>query len=675
MKISKCCVKDGHKQRPVSTELAAVVERIGNEQTLKSKDLPYLMFGATFGKGGFDDVKQFTGLLLLSTDYHSEQTIGEWQQQALQVPYTVTAFRNASRRKLYIVVRVGSAEGSEPNDAGQYLRLLKQAQQQASTVYQSLTGCELKSVDIQLNTGCKMSYDPLVQLHEDAQMFPVMVSDKNPLVAYKNVLIDVDGSVIEDAGYQERQRMREEFYTCMYKALDEYPDNEEAALNTLAGYCCQAHIGEEAAVRRTLWNYRFKEKEGVVRKIFRAAYARRHKGKPVSQMNQKERIARTITDFFQRRYELRYNEVKQVTEFRPNDQQFRTWQPLGTRELKRIAFEEMMEGGEAWMIDIELYANSSLVKRYNPIHEFLGGVGQWDRKHNYIEEYARRLKTDYDRWPHFFHRWFLAMAAQAMDKNRDYGNSMVPLLIGTQAMKKSTFCKNILPYALREYYMDDIKMDNAEQVERVLGRMWLVCIDEYNAKTDREQAKIKRLLTEKDVQIRKMRSSEYTMTPRLCSFIATTNDLTPLPSGDGSRRYLCVEVTGEADMSGRIPYKQMYAQAVAELRDRDCVYWFTSDDERIIQQHNSQYQEQSSVEEVLTNLFMPTKDHKREHLWRTQDIQAELAKHLKAADVPNLTVLGKALKNVGWQRVGIAGVRGYYLMLRQEKCKHSINYR
>ena len=220
---------------------------------------------------------------------------------------------------------------------------------------------------------------------------------------------------------------------------------------------------------------------------------------------------------------------------------------------------------------------------------------------------------------------------------------------------------------MREYYMDDIKMDNAEQVERVLGRMWLVCIDEYNAKTDREQAKIKRLLTEKDVQIRKMRSSEYTMTPRLCSFIATTNDLTPLPSGDGSRRYLCVEVTGEADMSGRIPYKQMYAQAVAELRDRDCVYWFTSDDERIIQQHNKQYQQQSSVEEVLTNLFMPTKDHKREHLWRTQDIQAELAKHLKAADVPNLTVLGKALKNVGWQRVGIAGVRGYYLMLRQEK--------
>ena len=97
----------------------------------------------------------------------------------------------------------------------------------------------------------------------------------------------------------------------------------------------------------------------------------------------------------------------------------------------------------------------------------------------------------------------------------------------------------------------------------ILGRMWLVNIDEYDAKTQREQAKIKRLLTENEVQTRKMRSDQYTLTPRLCSFIATTNDRSPLPSGDGTRRYLCVEVIGKANMSGRIPYRQMFAQPSA----------------------------------------------------------------------------------------------------------------
>ena len=48
--------------------------------------------------------------------------------------------------------------------------------------------------------------------------------------------------------------------------------------------------------------------------------------------------------------------------------------------------------------------------------------------------------------------------------------------------------------------------------------MALVNIDEYNAKTEREQAKIKRILAEKDVQVRKMRSDQYIRTQRTASF-------------------------------------------------------------------------------------------------------------------------------------------------------------
>ena len=373
---------------------------------------------------------------------------------------------------------------------------------------------------------------------------------------------------------------------------------------------------------------------------------------------------RSIENFLSRRYQLRYNVVKQVVEYRKNDLTFQPWQPLGDRQLKSIVVEEMKEGGESWMNDIRTYIESEHVENYNPIHEFLKGCGQWDGKRNYIEDFARRLPTNYDAWPRYFHRWFLAMVAQAINRYLDYGNSVVPMLIGGQGIKKSTFCKNILPPSLREYYMDDIKMQNAEQVERVLGRMWLVCIDEYNAKTDREQAKIKRLLTEKDVQVRKMRSDQYTMTPRLCSFIATTNDLTPLPSGDGSRRYLCVEVTGPIDMSGHIPYRQLYAQAVAELLERDSVYWFTSEDEAAIQQHNRRYQQETPLEMVIASLFEPASQHRREFFMTVTDIQRELERHVKKSDVPNLTVLGSALKKIGWKRGGHDGIRGYYLQKR-----------
>ena len=511
---------------------------------------------------------------------------------------------------------------------------------------------------------CLLSYDPQVQCHEEAQAFPVVMTDGDPLAPYRQVTVERDGYVHDYPEYVELERMKQEYYTCLNRALDEHPAVEDAeqALCALAGYCRQAQLEEEASVRRTLWHWRFRESEDTVRKIFRSAYAREYKGKPVSQMNEKERVARTIRDFFARRYQLRYNVVKQLVEFRPNDQTFQRWKPMDDRELWRIAFEEMLEGGQAWMQDIQRYILSSFVPRYNPIHEFLGGVGQWNQKKDYIEEYARRLKTDYDRWPHFFHRWFLAMVAQALNKSRDFGNSMVPLLIGTQAMKKSTFCKNILPYSMREYYMDDIKMDNAEQVERVLGRMWLVNIDEYNAKSEREQAKIKRLLTEKDVQIRKMRSDQYTMTPRLCSFIATTNDSRPLTDPTGSRRYLCVEMTGQADMSGTVNYRQMYAQAVWEINN-GVQYWFDNDDEREIVEHNARYQMYSTVEEVLNNLFAPA-ERTKECFMTATEIQRQLRTRLLTADVPTLGKLGRALRRQHIPDGSLNGVHGYYLHLR-----------
>ena len=667
MKISKVTEKNGMFRKPVTIELSAVVEKMRSVKTLEMREQPHLLFGATFGQKGFADVRLMTGLLLMKADAGSEQQVREWQQKVRLVPYTMLAFLNELTKEFYVVVPVAFADDHHPKNVDEYLKLLQQAQYHVAAYYQSVTGCVLQPQDLSLESGCRLCYAPQVYYHPDAQTFPVVIKDENPLAKYQGVEVSMNGFVEHADDEEEYDRLRLEYYTCLHRALEDFPDDEEMeqALVALAEYCRKAKLEEEACVKRTIRQGRFRQHEDLVRKVFRTAYVRRYHGKTVSQMNQKERIARTIRDFFDRRYQLRYNEVKQVTEFRPNDQLLASWQPLTDRDLKRIAFEEMLDGGQGWMIDIELYVNSSLIESYNPIHEFLAGVGRWDQQHDYIEEYARCLKTDYADWPKYFHRWFLAMVAQALDKNRDHGNSMVPLLIGSQAMKKSTFCKNILPYQLREYYMDDIKMDNAEQVERVMGRMWLVNIDEYNSKTEREQAKIKRLLTEKDVQMRKIRSDQYIMTPRLCSFIATTNDRHPLTDPTGSRRYLCVELTGQAEIPERVNYKQMYAQAVWEI-EHGVQYWFDNDDERVIEEHNVGYQMRTTVEDVLATLYEPV-PREKEHFLTTTAIQQQLRRKLPAADIPTLSKLGRALKRMNYPEGTMDGRRGYFLSLRTQE--------
>ena len=675
---------------PIATELSDIVERMRSPRTKETADriaaialhsrlamqqgaprymladanrLPYLAFSVTFGNRSLNNPNALTGLILLNIPCPQGTTqIGEMRRRVSQIPYTLLAFAGVSGVTLKVVVRCECSNVDSPDD---FLGFLRDAHESAARLYTSLAMCNLLVEEQTLTRGCRMSYDSQLYYHPEALAMPVVREVHDPLEDYEGTEVNDEGVVVVSPDDNVFERIGMAFQTCLSKAIDDAGDEPEACLQALADYCHKACLPEEGCTVRAAWNARFKRLGAdLIRKVFRNAYKKPYNGRPVSQMNEKERVMRSIEDFLSRRYELRFNTVKQTTEFRPNDLHFREWRPLTDRELKSIVVEEMKEGGESWINDMRTYIESAHIKDYNPIHEFLAGCGNWDRKTDYIGNFARRLPTNYTRWPQYFHRWFLAMVAQALDLNRDYGNSMVPLLIGEQGYLKTQFCNHILPPSMREYYMKDIKMDNAEQVERVLGRMWLVNIDEYDSKTQREQAKIKRLLTEKEVQVRKMRSDQYTMTPRLCSFIATTNDTTPLPSGDGTRRYLCIEVTGRVNMSGDIPYKQMYAQAVAELRDPDCVYWFTNDDERDIQQHNSHYQQESTPEMLLKQFFMPSKVRKKDHFWTTSAIQQELRNHLKAVDVPNLTQLGATIKQLRWERVKNRGIRGYYLELK-----------
>ena len=693
MKITKIKTRLGEFGAPVTTELDAVVERMRSTKTKEAADpiaritlhsrlmmqkgmpryfiqetdsLPYLVFSTTFGRKGLDKPASATGLLMLNIPCpQGIRQIDELRRRVSQIPYTMLAFAGVSGVTLKVIVKC-DYKSPKTIDANDYVAFLKDAHESAARLYTSLAMCDLLVDEQSLTRGCRMSYDPQLYYNPDAQPMPVVRDAHDPLAAYAGTKVDDQGTVVWYPDSDERQRIELEFQTCLSKALDDCEGRTEKCLQLLADYCAKACLQEEGCVERAAWGLRFKSLGvDVIRKTFRNAYKTPYAGRPLSQMNEKERIMRSIEDFLSRRYQLRYNVVKHVTEFRPNDLRFKQWKPLTDRDLRSIVVEEMKEGGESWMSDIRTYIESAHITDYNPIHEFLAGCGKWDGEQNYIEDFARRLPTKYNRWPQYFHRWFLAMVAQALNINRDYGNSMVPLLIGEQGYLKTQFCNHILPPSMREYYMKDIKMDNAEQVERVLGRMWLVNIDEYDSKTQREQAKIKRLLTEKDVQMRKMRSDQYTMTPRLCSFIATTNDPTPLPSSDGTRRYLCIEVTGKVDMSGQIPYKQMFAQAVTELQDPDCIYWFTDVDEREIQNHNSHYQQESAPEMVLTQIFKPTQQHRQENFWTVTAIQKELTNHLKSGDVPNITNLGNSIKKLRWQKFKKKGIRGYYLKLRQ----------
>ena len=90
---------------------------------------------------------------------------------------------------------------------------------------------------------------------------------------YEGTKADDNGRVIWYPDYDERERIQLEYYTCLQKALDEQPESDEQTLVVLAGYCQRARLEEEACVKRTHWDLRFRQLSlDVIRKVFRETY-------------------------------------------------------------------------------------------------------------------------------------------------------------------------------------------------------------------------------------------------------------------------------------------------------------------------------------------------------------------------------------------------------------------
>ena len=685
MMMTKIKTKHGHWGTPIAMTLDKLADAMRSERrlkvveqlaeraatasagsALKGRDSqPMLIFSSLFSRKGVHDFCQPTGLVLLSIDLGGDSREASLlRRRAEQLPQTVMAFTGASRRTLKIIARCTPADGKLPADSIAYLRFLKQAQQQAARYFEAMLGRHIPLVEESLTRGCRMSQDSALYYNAEAQPVTVISGLGELQRQYPLARTDRNGNCESEPLAADIERQRADYYACVDRAWEETDADDDDAVSQerfmvrLAELCRQSALPEESCVQRTGNYSRWHMDIDTVRRIFRTVYKKRPEGRPWSQLSEKERVARKLKEFFDRRYELRFNVMKQIEEFRPRGIDYHPWQPLCQRDMLRIAHEEMMDCGASWPIGVEQYVRSSLSPNYNPVHEFLAGCGTWDGKRDYIGQLARRVPCSHPAWQRLFHRWFLGMVAQWTGCSADYGNAVVPMLIGRQGTHKSTFCRLLLPPELREYYIDDIKLDNAEQVERMLSRMLLVNIDEYNAKTDREQAKIKRVLTEKDVQTRKMRSDQYELRPRMASFIATTNEQEPLVDPTGSRRYLCCEVTGLIDTDTPIDHHQLYAQAVQELHC-GALWHFTKAEEETICQHNEHYRRESTPETLLLSFFEPA-ERSKEFFLRAVDIQAEIKKHVRGADVPNIKMLTMALKACRFPYGSYDGYRGWY---------------
>lgn len=252
--------------------------------------------------------------------------------------------------------------------------------------------------------------------------------------------------------------------------------------------------------------------------------------------------------------------------------------------------------------DIKRYLASDLVPTYDPVEEYLEALPAWDK----IDRVASVCNAISDNpvLVHAFAMWMRTMVAMWMGIEMQCSNSLFPILVSRrQGLRKTTFCRSILPPELRAYYSDSFNMHENRSFVNMTHTNCLINIDEFDqvASSPSKLALLKSILTSKDNPLRKLYTDTIENVQRRASFIGTSNVIDILNDKSGSRRYIIFEITKIIDIP-EINYQQLYSQLVYEINAGAPLY-LTREEEAEIEALNSRYSETDPADEVFRMCF------------------------------------------------------------------------
>ena len=347
------------------------------------------------------------------------------------------------------------------------------------------------------------------------------------------------------------------------------------------------------------------------------------------------------------RYDFRFNVLTEQPEYVLKGH--KQYQLVDQRVLNTLCIDARNQGINCWDKDVNRLLHSQRIRDFHPFLYYMESLPEWDGVDR-VTELAQRI-SDKPLWVDGFHRWMLGMAAQWMNLEGQCANAVAPLLISTeQGRCKSTFCSILLPEELQTFYIDKFDLSSESGCEQKLSLFGLVNMDEFDRYSVRNMATLKNLMQLKKLNIRKSYRNYYSQLPRIASFIGTSNQKELLTDPSGSRRFLCVEVKGKIDCT-RPAYEQLYAQLKSELLAGQR-YWFTSDEERAIQESNREFYRHTPEQDLFFRCFRLPEEGEEAQLLSPTEIFCRLQKKFPAAfRGSNACYMGKVLMSLGVERV------------------------
>ena len=607
-------------------------------------------------------------ILLTLENLRDLATVREYKEQAARQLYTLLCFIGDDGHSLNIVcpfniehsagqmaVNVDNEQSSAFNE-----HCLPNAFRKLHYIYSTQLGTPIADHEPTLATSCLTSYDPhpyynpsalainVSDAPEDTPQFRITQED----ISDFNYPEEIPGMSVHDS------RMRR-FHDCLDNAVEAHLDEEDeklfatAVLEQLADGCRQMGLPQAWCARVAAYYPRISEyvSRDTIQSVFKSAYLKETlKTIPLKFTRPSALLAFKTEAYMKEHYTLRLNVMTGASEYRMNANGY-GFSPLDQAARNTMAIQALKAGVDSWDKDLARYIDSNLIPRYEPMLDYITHLPAWNGKHDYVGEMARRVKTDNPYWEEDFHKWMLSMVAQWLGKDRQYGNAIVPLLIGPQGSGKTTFCSRLLPGYLHTYFNDRISMKNDNDIFLAMSGYALINIDEFDAMSKSQQPLLKYLISKHDVKFRPPYGKTMQERQRFASFIATTNNLRPLTDPTGSRRFICV-YADEIDNYGHINYDQLYAQLYTELKQKRR-YWFNDEENQRLIEQNADFQQVYDYQGMIKIVYLPPEETDGE----AEYLSVHTVMQRIAQSFPNFIIgkntdkeVGRKLAQMGYER-------------------------
>lgn len=434
------------------------------------------------------ELTRYNGMIhLYIRNIDSAKELKQLREQINASPHTLLSYNGLSLSSLHFICRYSlppdTADGPElPVTTHTSLLFHAHAYNDARKYYQKLLKQPLSFQEPSLTEWYRFTYDDSLYYNPQAEC----VQMEQPLTM-PGITPDYTESLDSNPDpiralrpdFRRDQILSDLFDNCFNDTLEKFkrPGTDEDLhefLSELARLCYRSGIPEADCVKWAICTMRIYPQESRVSKIVHNIYGYEKGGFGMHPCITKEqKLAWQLKDFVNRRYELRYNELKQCVEYVALHDPNTEFQAVDERVINDICFSAHEEGVSVWDKDVRRLIGSHFARPFNPLTDYVMDTPRWDG-HDHIGDLARRIPTGHPKWPELFHRWFLSLVAHWIGMDSEHANSVTPQLLGGPGERKSTFCRMIMPPELWEYYTDHLDLSSLKSATRMLGRFGLI---------------------------------------------------------------------------------------------------------------------------------------------------------------------------------------------------------